>query len=65
MSNSFLDDIQIEETDDEGGIHILSDTELADLHDFCEENHVTSIGENTRFGYWNDFDQVNEDDVPF
>lgn len=64
MSNSFLDDIQIEEID-EGGIHILSDTELSDLHDFCEENHVTGIGEDSRFGYWHDFDQINEDDVPF
>jgi len=63
---SFIDEIQIEEYDD-NGIHVLTDEELSELNT-CEVDmniiHQFNIKE-IHPDYWYDFNQINEDDVPF
>lgn len=60
MIDSF-DDIQIEEMED--SVHILSDSELVDLFESESQNY--SIDNCGHSYYWNDFNEINEDDVPF
>jgi hypothetical protein len=60
MIDSF-DDIQIEEMED--SVHILSDSELVDLFESESQNY--SIDNHGHSYYWNDFNEINEDDVPF
>lgn len=65
MSDSFLDEFQVEEMD-KTGFHALSDEEIEEVYEDADMNVVHQF--NTReihTTFWSDFSQVNEDDIPF